>query len=301
MPLHHVLVPGSVDEPTAGSGIFNARIAVTSGTIITLAPFGGARIEIAGDILRLAAAGITCDLTANNTIDATGADSGALPAASTLYHIYVAGPGLSNGLAGTLRLCLTAPAAVVLGVPYLNNVGDAAFWRHAGWCRPDAVPNFKSSIIDRLVVNRYNRQLQHLLLRPGYVSNNADNTLSLTAAAWAPINGGVGDVASYIANGQDSVIVTLSGTLCLAGAGICGMGVGDNTIVGPMSAVRWPALAAVAPGSMCYFSRGAEGEYRQLNILGFTSGVAATWFTDYIRNGAASDPAGLTLAAGVMV
>ncbi len=69
-------------------------------------------------------------LTAGNyLLNADGSISTTNPAADTLYHAYLLGPGHSTN-PNELRFCATGPAD-----GYLGDTGDAAHCRHVGWIR----------------------------------------------------------------------------------------------------------------------------------------------------------------------
>ena len=184
--------------------LFQARLLTIDsvGPNLRLAQYCGNKVVVSGLTVSIPQTGLDRDI-ADNLIDAAGADAGAPPAASTLYYVYISNKR-SPFSPESIRLSATAPS-YVNGVKYLGISGNALNWRFVGWVRPNATPEFESSLTSRTIINYYNRFDLSLFVCPGYVNADAYTTYPENSAVYAPIHGGVDAKLAFISNGEDAV------------------------------------------------------------------------------------------------
>jgi hypothetical protein len=280
--------------------LFQARLNTANGVsnTLTLGQYIGNKVVVSGLTVPIPSAGLTRNI-ADNLINASGADAGAPPAASTLYYVYI-----SNSRAtfspSSIRLSAQAPT-LVNGVKYLGNSGNALNWRFVGWVRPNATPQFESSLKNRLIVNYYNRIVLDLFSCPNYVNDNAATTYVFSGTSYAPINGGVDDTLSFISNGEDSVDVDYSCTNVTSILGVGGRsGIGvDSTTTAKVAQLHRSSADTETMLSMQEIL--PEG-LRSLVMLFVcpTGGTSATIFADDMRNGSTADPAVTYISAAIL-
>jgi hypothetical protein len=220
---------GPGNKGSAGAATqFGARLNTANGVsnTLTLLPYAGNQILINGFTLTVPGAGLSRLIT-DHLISAVGADAGSAPVANTLYYVYV-----SNGQASfspsTIRLSATAPS-LVNGVYYLGNAGNALNWRFVGWVQPNATPQFESSLLNRTIINYYNRLNLPMFSCPNYSNTDTATIYTYSGGAYAPINGGTGDSLTFIANGEDAIESSVQISVDVAGICRFGIGVDSNT------------------------------------------------------------------------
>ncbi len=293
---------GTIDVfgAATASGAFPARLQADTPLAVSLQRCQGDGIEVNGATVFVGAAGIAMDVT-DNLIDAAGADAGGAVAASTLYYVYV-----SNASATTfpsdLRASATAPSSFN-GVKYLGAAGNAANWRFVGWVRTTAGPVFEDNDTNRLVVNYYHRRPARLLLRPGYVDNNSEDSYTMSNTSWAAVNGGAGASGSYISNGEDEVSFDSSFSAFMdANAAGGGVGIGDDTtttaVVAQVFAGGGSSISTTFSGGPSFHTTPAEG-YRTVSLLAVVGSANMNLRADIVRAGGASDSA-VTYLAGTV-
>ena len=186
------------------STLFQARLLTDDsvGGTLKLVQYSGNKVVVSGLTVVVPQTGLARNI-GDNLINPIGADTGAPPAASTLYYVYVSNKRASFS-PSSIRLSAQAPI-FVNGVKYLGNAGNALNWRFVGWVRPNATPLFESSLKNRWIVNYYNRFALRLFTCPGYVNNNVTTKYVFNPGNFAPVHGGVDDHLSFISNGEDSV------------------------------------------------------------------------------------------------
>lgn len=114
----------------------DVRLQFNSATVVDLVGVKSKQINVNGEIIDVSST-ISVDLSTDNTIDATGADTASTPAASTLHYVYVSNSSASP-FPSDLRLSTVAPSfdatqkAMVLG-----GTGNAAEWKFVGWVNTD--------------------------------------------------------------------------------------------------------------------------------------------------------------------
>lgn len=213
---------------------------------------------------------------------------------STLFYVYIEYALSANP---SLVASLVAPT-LVDGIYLLNNTGQGIKAFFLGWIRMDSGGRFVNTDAARCVVNYYNRRPTRIRLRPAYSDNNANTTFSLNTATWARANGGTGDTAEYIANGEDAIHVHAQYTLgAVAPAAVIQVGIGDNSNTQPSSAAAMGSAAISGSSAACSLCVTPAVGYRTLTMLGMTGGLATTFAADYARNGAAADPSVTSLYA----
>ncbi len=209
--------------------IFQARLDTTLGvsSTLTLGRYIGNKVVVSGVTVSIPPTGLARNV-ADNLIDATGADSGAPGAASTLYYVYV-----SNILASfspeTIRLSATAPT-LVNGVRYLGSSGDPLNWRFVGWVRLNATPQFESTLKNRLIINYYNRFTLRL-----YTPASGDFSSSSTTFVEVDPTGSLR--VSFISNGEDSVRLDASAALSASNLTVwaSALGIDSTTVPDPIA------------------------------------------------------------------
>lgn len=204
-PLAQVSAPG-VTDGQAHAGERGLRIERASGTVLAVVGYGSCIIgwdDVSTPAAALAAGVSTFDELMN--ADATLGPS--LPAASTLYYVYLRSTDAGQGI----KLSATAPTDDGTGVLVLGT-GSAEARRclFLGWVYLDGATEFVDTESSRTVVNYFNRLRKPIFACPEYVDDDADTRYSSTSSDWAPINGGVGDSVIYIGNGEDAVLLQLS-------------------------------------------------------------------------------------------
>lgn len=188
--------------------LFQARLDTMDSVsnTLTLGQYIGNKVVVSGLTVVIPSSGLMRDI-ADNLIDASGADAGAPPAASTLYFVYVSNQQASFS-PSSIRLSATSPV-LLNGVRYLGTSGNAVNWRFVGWVVTNATPQFESTVTSRLIANYYNRLKLKMYVNPGYVDDNAATTYTVNSASWQPLSTYVGSGTSrlsFISNGEDSII-----------------------------------------------------------------------------------------------
>jgi hypothetical protein len=233
-----------------------------------------------------------------NVMASNGTDSGALVTVSTLYYVYcVADAGSPYNL--SLAACTTAPAQNARTGLFELPTAPNDLYLFVGWAFTDSAGLFQDNDAQRLVVSYFNRSPKRLLIKPGYVDDNAATSISIGGGGttWAPLNGGTADFAEYISNGVDPVRVQAHAQV-VTGAGVsAAVGLGDNSTTTVQTAWNIPASQNQA-GSVSAAFVNAVG-YRKVNFLARSS-AAATVTCDAVRNGSASDPCLTYLVGSVM-
>lgn len=273
----------------AVSHVFQGRIQRDSATQISLQRYTGDKVVVAGGVVSIGSAGLTC-LSTDLLIDAAGGASTAPAASALLYYAYVSGPGASYR-PNSLRLCLTAPTLGENGY-YLNTSGNAQHWRFAGWVRTNATPNFVDTEQNRDLINYYNRRKLPGRIKPGYQDDNADDTFTSTATSYEVPTGGEG---SYIDNGEDSVPIRLWSVMSVTAGNAAYAGIGDNSATA--AAAETECDSTVEFGVGCHYNTTPTTPARRtINFLVAVSAGTGTYRADGARKGSTADP----IASGIM-
>jgi hypothetical protein len=286
------------------TNIFEARLKTDlngASSELTLLPHKGRRVEIRGQVIVVPPAGLTRNV-GDNLIDAAGGDSGGAPAASTLYYVYV-----SNRMASfrpeSIALSATAPS-LVDGVKYLAAVGNGSNWRFVGWVRPNATPQFESTVLNRLVVNYYNRLALNLYVNPGYADNNAQTSYSTSSATYVTLASIIGSGVSqvtFISNGEDAVeyyATYLPGT---GGTELALAGIGEDNQQNPaVSALQqFIGVSAANTISIGKSTDFAEG-FHTLDMLFASDGQTIIFYADQGRLAGESTDSPGTMLSGIV-
>lgn len=277
--------PVQLQDPIAlvVAGVFNGRIQRDSATQISLQRYGGGWIDIDGSPVAIPSAGFPCLSTAG-LISNGGTPTATQPSSSTLYYVYV---GSVEDGATQLRLCATAPTTY-LGAYYLGASEAGRRWRFVGWVRTNSSTQFVDTTTDRLVVNYYNRLWKTILLRPAYSDGNTVTTYTTTSTTWTAANAGTGATASYIANGEDGILITAFSKCKSSGAAFTRIGIGDNS--GSNCASAGEMFGTTDQSTSCTFSSVPAAGYRTIVLLVCVSAGTGTYFADQTRDGSATDP-----------
>lgn len=271
------------DVRTVGAGAFQGRLQRDSATQISLQRYVGNWIDVDGEAVSITSTGLATTST-SGLISNGGTVTPTLPSASTLYYVYV---GMPPGGVAQLRLCATAPT-LVNGHYALGTADSQRRWRFAGWARTNASTQFVDDTTDRLVVNYYNRLWKSILLRPAYSDGNSVTTYTTTSTTWTAANAGTGATASYIANGEDGLLITAFTKMKNSGAAFTRIGIGDNSGANCATAAEMFGTTDT-PGSCTYSTVPATG-YRTIVLLVCVSAGTGTFFADAARSGSATDP-----------
>ena len=236
---------------------------------------------------------------ADNLLTAAGADSGGAMAVNTTYAVYVSDPTVAYQPA-SVRASATLPVRVN-GVYYLGAAGDAAKWRFCGWVRTidnGGVPEFTNTVLQRFVINYYNKRTLKLFRCPGYLDDNLQTTYTAQKAAWGVIK--ANDYAlEWIDNGEDGspfrAQISWAATLVTHFVYI---GIGLDSITSPKASgqdITAPLATGIDvysyPTSTIADPHATPGTARSANYLCWTNNNVETIFADDDRKGAAADPA----------
>lgn len=297
-------IPGAVVSGYANprdmrSNQSGGRLSRGSATVLSLLAYNGEVVEVNDENVPLGA-GISTTVTTENVIDANGADSGAVAVPATTYGVFLSNSRhSSDSLRNKLRLGpTTVTASATSAQSYLGGSGDAANWRLLGYARCiDAgagVPNLVDTASQRFVANLYNQVARTVFARPGYSNDNAQTNVNTVAAAWAPLNGGTGDLVEWLADGVYSVHLSLSVPVLLGPAAVSMVGIALNSTTQPnVSAVIAAAAANVTPACSHVGIPGAGYNYASAMVM--AAGAGLDWIADTGRNGAAADVPGAML------
>ena len=289
----------AIQDAGAGSSVtlstsygFNARISATSATNLRLSQQGGGTVTVNGQSVTVSLAGIDC-ATTDNRITSTGADAGAALTTSTLYYVYVSNASASP-FPSDLR-CSTSGPGLVDGAYYLNTSGNGLHWRFVGWIYTNASTQLEDNETNRRVINYYNRRPLTVRLTPGYNNNNAQTTYTTTSTTFVTANGGTGSQGSYIANGEDAVVVHVSALMQSSTTANVISGIGDNTTTSAVVQALHNGTGATQPA--CTYSSTPASGYRTVNLLIRVSSGTGTFYADDARGGSTTDPSMTSLVA----
>jgi len=229
---------------------------------------------------------------ADNLLGSTGGMLATAMAVSTLYYIYVNPDGV-------LKASATAPSYSYDGVRVLNTTLGARAWLFLGYIRTSAAGNFTDTTTDRLVVNWFNRLRKSILLRPGYVNDDAITTYTHSSTVYAEVNAGTGATGSYIATGEDSVSFAAHYIALPGAAATMRCGIGDNSLTNADVSGMSEVSATVNDTSVQLIITPAEG-YRTVSLLAVRLVANGTFRADLNRLGSATDPA-ITYLTGEVV
>lgn len=298
---------GQIDTPgvtlaQAQNGLFGYRVSAITPTglgLVIVGPstsIGGSTLDLQGSPLY--------DTTAHNPMDAAALDTGLGPinaSVSTLFYVYYCFAGDFSTQSPPLGFSTTAPT-LLNGIYVLGAAGAAASCFLIGVVYLDAAGNMQDTTTKRTVVNWYNRRQAILSLAPGYNNNNAATTFALTANVWARLNGGTGDTAEWISNGEDPIQAVAWFTLgAAAPAAVVQVGIGDNSNTTPAAVASFGALALNGSSTAVTLALAPAVGRRTLTLLGYTANLATTFQADEARNGSAADPQATGLYALVPV
>jgi hypothetical protein len=260
-----------------------------SATAFSLRPYKGNIVEVDEEKLIVPSAGLS-RAPADNLISSTGTDSGGAMAASTLYYVYVSNSKASFS-PSSIRASATAPSAFN-GIESLAASGNGLNWRFVGWIRTDGSTQIVDTVVDRLVINYYNRRPLPIQLRPGYVNDGLQTSFSLNSTTWVALNGGTGATASYIANGEDAVEFNAAVTIGAQPSATMKAGIGDNSTTTVSTAAAFSSYTAAIgiETRTAHFKSTPAAGYRTVSLIGHVSTGTFTILADLVRNGSASDP-----------
>lgn len=237
------------------------------------------------------ASSYTFDISVDQTIDTSGGAAG-LASAGTLYGVYYCGrEGDEPGTENTIRLSGTLPTSYFGQYVLENSTTFGQTCPFLGLVYLDTGPVLRDDNEFRGVASYYFRKTKGVLLRPGYVDNNAQTNLAaLNNAAYARINGGTGDTGTYLTFGEDDAHFAATWCVNAAVTAALFVGIGDNSDtqpaggavlgVGAVAKSCVAAFATVNPGAMAV---------RTVTMLANTSSTAVTFVADAGRGGAAAD------------
>jgi len=286
---------------SSGGNVFQARLNTGLGgqsATLTLLPYKGNQILVGGRTVTVPSAGMT-RLVTDHLITATGADSGAAGIASTLYYVYVSNP-LATFSPSSIRLSATPPT-LVNGVNYLGTSGNALNWRFVGWVQLNGTPQFESSLLNRLIVNYYNRQKLPMYVNPGYVDDNAPTVITMGNAILTALSVYVGSGvsrATFISNGEDAVSYAMTMPVSLGNGGVTIFGVGEDSATSAAVGTITSQGPGNANGSVVNATLFGVGTHF-LEMLGAIFGAACSFYADIGRTGSAADVPGTVLSATV--
>lgn len=238
----------------------------------------------------------------DNTILATGVDSGAPPAVDTFYEVYwslsggslVLAPNGSSALVndGTYRLAFSlATQQDFLLVGWVQTIDDGA-----------GLANFADDGARRYVASYWNRLWKPLFKCPGYAdAGTQTNLAALNNAVYGRINGGNGDAVGYIANGFEAAELKASFVSNGALTAQCRVGIGDDSTTDPAVVAVLPNLALAFSGISvaCSSAIAATWGLRRAYLLACTGGANVTFVADLTRTGSSFDPP-VTFIAGMV-
>lgn len=269
-----------VTLPEARQDLFFGRMARVSATEIQLQRYAGKDVEVNGELVEIPAGGISM-LNSDNTIDATGGDSGGSLASSTLYYIYVSNSSATFA-PSDLRASTTAPS-LFNGVRYLGTSGNAANWRFVGWVETDSSSEFVdtagsgSTAGARLVINYYNR-----LPLPIQAVPNFPSSYTTASTSYVQANGGVGGTIRFISNGEDGVWFSshqVGSSSAPPAGGAVGVGV-DSTTVPDADSVQYEEVTGTSYSSGAASTRFlAEGVHTLDLLIRRLAGGTATFLS----------------------
>lgn len=282
----------------AAVGAFQGRLQRDSTTQISIQRYQGDIVEVNGTSVSLGASGIALQTT-DNLITSTGADSGGAMAASTLYYVYVSNSSVGP-FASDLRASTTAPS-LFNGIKYLGTSGNAANWRFVGWVRTNSSTQFVDSETQRFVINYYNRRSLRLYTSPGYNDNNLSTTWTTSSTTWTGANAGTGNRVEFIGNGEDPADYWGGGTSHMdVTFQEVFLGVAENA----STAIRVASFASAGASDRRHIgvkgTFAAQEGYAYLDLMVAVASNTATFYADFTRLGASSDPAVTYLEARVM-
>lgn len=276
---------GLYDIRAVEEGAFQGRLQMDSTTAISLQRYSGNWIEVDGDLVALGTNGITCSTT-DGLLTAGGTLSVTAPSPSTLYYVYV-----SVRVSGvpSMRLSATAPSRH-RGVYYLGTQETTRRWRFVGWVYLNGSTQFADDETNRTVANYYNRVRKNILLRPAYSDGNTATTFTEGSTVWVPANGGTGSTGSYIANGEDGLVICAFGRMVNSNAGVTTrLGIGDNSIANCAASTAVVGTTALN-GSCVHSVSPSTAARRTVSLLTSVSANTGTYTVDEARNGSATDP-----------
>lgn len=227
----------------------------------------------------------------DSTINASGEEQAA-PSASTLYHVYYCASNAGDPpVANTLRLSTSAPMSYFGQYVLENSTSFGQQSPFLGLVLTNGSTEFEDSESFRGVLSYYVRRQKAIRLRPGYVDDNAQTNLAaLNNAAYARINGGTGDTATYLTFGEEDVHFSATWCTNAAIAAVCFVGIGDNSNTQPSGgAVFGVAAIAKTCVSAHAIAKPTTMESRTVTMLANTSSVPVTFVSDSGRGGAAAD------------
>lgn len=271
------------DVPLAAEAlgfIAASRLQFLNTHTLNIVPYGGLGISVNGEFQLLPPSGLSMS-DGNNLITAGGADSGAPPAASQVYFLY-----MSNSTAAVpsaLVMCATAPATGSQQGPELP--GGHSEYRFVGWAYWDGT--FHDDNAFRATKSYYNRLSCDMFMGINYINDNAQTTFSPAAVAnWAIMK--AGNLVQFIHTGDDSAEFGIAVSKS-AGVVACGVALALDTI--PVVSQELPALAGA--NASCDYVIPLGGPINVLRNAApyyHTDGVTApTFIADGGRHGAAAD------------
>lgn len=214
---------GNQSPPT----LFQARLETSGGvsSTLTLSQYIGNKVVVSGLTVSIPAVGMTRNIV-DDLINAVGGDTGAPPAANTLYYVYISNRK-ANFSPESIRLSAQAPT-LVSGVKYLGSSGNALNWRFVGWVRTNATPQFASNDSQSFIVNYYNR-----LRKTMFSVLGADKTLN--SVVWGQVDPTGSLTCEFISNGEDSVDLAAVSTISSGTIQIWGTGVALDSVTTPVA------------------------------------------------------------------
>lgn len=288
--------PGSTSTTSGSNGAFFGRLYVQSTTTIRLSRYGGKTVRVGANDIEIPSTGLDVTTT-QSLINSSGASAGSNPLASTLYYVYLGGPGASYK-ANSIGLSSTAPT-LVDGIYMLGSSSGASNFRFLGWAYTNSSTQFVDSDTNRHLVNYYNRIQKHLITAPGYNNNSADTTWTTTSTTWVKINGGTGSTVSFISNGEDCSSFHAFTSCANSGTGAYTfIGIGDNSST--TAFCNSSHVGSVGSGIYCGMTTTPAVGYREIHMLARVSATTGTYVLDRTRGGGSSDPRATILHGTIM-
>ena len=163
-------------------------------------------------------------LSSDVTIDLSGLSL----ASATLYYVYIYS---SNG---TLTLDVSTTAYTTQNSIRVKS-GDTSR-RFLGWIYTVSTTMTEDSLINRYVVNYYNRIDSPLFTCPAYNDDNGATTYTTTSTSWVECNAGTNNKLNFIGNGEDNASYLFRATAYNASNTTNRIGVSADATAGMLSA-----------------------------------------------------------------
>lgn len=277
------------------------RLSLLSATEIILEQWTGEVVEVNDELVPLTSSGYTLNRNTNTCL-ADGTDSGLPPTAGSLYYICLSNSRCVDFPQQLVAVLFGAAVRSASGVRYVGAAGSGGDnLRILGLAQlSGGAGQFRDSATERKLINYENQIPRHIKLTPGYTDDNAQTNVARVAAVWASLNGGVGDNATFLSDGESPIVASMHVPVVAGTAGaISHWGISIDTLTQPSSAT----VAAVAAANVCvsvaHSEVCTEGSH-YVAMVCMTGAAGATWACDLPRNGSTVDPVGAHLVGWIM-